>query len=210
MDLQMPVMDGYAATRRIRDLEGWRRRTPIVALTANAMPGQLERCIAAGMDDMLTKPLDVGRLCDVLIKLGLNASETAAESSVAEALSPTLDPSPVDLARFDALTQGDQAFMLDLIATFAASCAQINDELATAIAADDRGAMARAAHKLKGVSANIHAASLRDLCADLETHAKNRTPEELEACVAAIETASARAQDYLRATRTPQETRGVA
>jgi two-component system, sensor histidine kinase and response regulator len=66
MDMQMPVMDGLTATRKIRDFEGWRSRTPIVALTANAMMGQAERCIAAGMDGFLTKPIESTRLRDVL------------------------------------------------------------------------------------------------------------------------------------------------
>jgi CheY-like chemotaxis protein/HPt (histidine-containing phosphotransfer) domain-containing protein len=66
MDMQMPVMDGLTATRKIRDFEGWRSRTPIVALTANAMMGQAERCLAAGMDGFLTKPIDSGRLREVL------------------------------------------------------------------------------------------------------------------------------------------------
>jgi CheY-like chemotaxis protein/HPt (histidine-containing phosphotransfer) domain-containing protein len=66
MDMQMPVMDGLTATRKIRDFEGWRSRTPIVALTANAMMGQAERCLAAGMDGFLTKPIDSERLREVL------------------------------------------------------------------------------------------------------------------------------------------------
>jgi CheY-like chemotaxis protein len=66
MDLQMPLMDGYEATRRIRDAEAWRARTPIVALTANAMSGQLERCLAAGMDALLTKPIQIEQLRDTV------------------------------------------------------------------------------------------------------------------------------------------------
>ena len=71
MDVQMPVMDGYTATRQIRDLECGRMRTPIVALTANAMTGQLERCLQSGMDGLLTKPLEPERLEEVLDRFGL-------------------------------------------------------------------------------------------------------------------------------------------
>ncbi len=79
MDLQMPGMDGYLATRHIRKLEGEGPRTPIVALTANAMQGYLERCLAAGMDNFLTKPIEVDRLRG-LVDLYLPDVATIAES----------------------------------------------------------------------------------------------------------------------------------
>ena len=81
MDLQMPVMDGITATMRIRELEtgDGRPTTPIVALTANAMASQLERCVEAGMDGFLTKPLEIPRLHETLTKFGLRVTheETA-------------------------------------------------------------------------------------------------------------------------------------
>jgi CheY-like chemotaxis protein len=66
MDCQMPEMDGFTATGAIRQSESAGRRTPIVAMTAGAMPGDRERCLDAGMDDYLTKPVDVEKLRQVL------------------------------------------------------------------------------------------------------------------------------------------------
>jgi CheY-like chemotaxis protein len=77
MDLQMPVMDGYVATSEIRALERTRSRTPIIALTASAMTGQLERCLAADMDGLLTKPLSVERLRETLERFGFGADPVA-------------------------------------------------------------------------------------------------------------------------------------
>ncbi|NJO13423.1 MAG: response regulator [Gammaproteobacteria bacterium] len=68
MDVQMPVLDGYASTRRIREIEKARpRRVPIIALTADAIYGQAALCAAAGMDGILTKPIEAERLRSILI-----------------------------------------------------------------------------------------------------------------------------------------------
>jgi two-component system, sensor histidine kinase and response regulator len=81
MDLQMPVMDGCAATRRIRELEGTRIRTPIVALSADVTQAQLERARAAGIDDYLTKPIEVDRLQAVLQQYLENAAPIATTAA---------------------------------------------------------------------------------------------------------------------------------
>ena len=69
MDCQMPEMDGYDATRAIRDMEAALARTPIIAVTANAMPSDRDRCLAAGMDDFLSKPLTMAALQLVLTRV---------------------------------------------------------------------------------------------------------------------------------------------
>jgi two-component system sensor histidine kinase/response regulator len=159
MDLQMPVMDGMEATQKIRELET-ARRVPIIALTANAMNGDRERCEAGGMDGYLTKPIEIDRLRDMLTKFGLAASDAADSSRLLSA--------PVDLRRFHEIVDGDPVFAQDLIAAFVAGGEQQITEMTTAIAAGDRAALARATHKLKGSCANIHADFLKSLLGQLE------------------------------------------
>jgi CheY-like chemotaxis protein len=79
MDCQMPEMDGYETTRRIREKERASRRTPIVAITANAMESDLEKCIESGMDSYLTKPIDLLKLREALETWGIG--ETSGTGS---------------------------------------------------------------------------------------------------------------------------------
>jgi len=214
MDLQMPIMDGFTATRRIRDYEGWGKRTPIVALTANAMTGQMERCLAAGMDGFLTKPLDVKQLRETLDRFGLGIRDAAAlpvaETAIDALMTTPTAEAHVDLARLDEITDGDPEFTQELIAVFVSSCAQSLDELKQEFARDDRPALARAAHKLKGASGNIHAVPLRDLCADLEANAVSMTAERLSTTIASIETAMQQAMTYLHNSRPASRAAGAA
>jgi CheY-like chemotaxis protein len=175
MDLQMPVMDGMTATRKIREMES-SGHTPIIALTANAMTGDRELCEAAGMDGYLTKPIEVERLRGVLVKFGLTrpdegavhtgAVHTGADATAAANRSDSA--APVDLREFHSLTDGDQAFAQELVTAFVSSGEQQLAEIVSAVTQNQRAAVARAAHKLKGASANIHAHGLASLAGRLE------------------------------------------
>jgi two-component system, sensor histidine kinase and response regulator len=172
MDLQMPVMDGMAATRKIREMER-AGHTPIIALTANATTGDRELCEAAGMDGYLTKPIEVERLRSVLAKFGLARSATTPVETVAVETAPAnrLDSvAPVDLHEFHGLTDGDQAFAQELVAAFVSSGEQQLAEIVSAVTQHQRAAVAKAAHKLKGASANIHAHGLASLAERLESN----------------------------------------
>ncbi|HTD73602.1 MAG TPA: response regulator [Steroidobacteraceae bacterium] len=168
MDLQMPVMDGMAATRKIREWET-SRHTPIIALTANAMTGDRELCEGAGMDGYLTKPIEVERLRNILTKYGLEQDDAAATGAAApNARVAQNSTAPVDLGEFHRITDGDPQFAQELIAAFISSGEQQLSEIAAAIAQNDCTGLAKAAHKLKGASANIHARALKALAERLE------------------------------------------
>ncbi len=197
LDLQMPLMDGYAATSRLRGLEHGDRRTPVVALTASAMTGQKERCLEAGMDDLITKPLDVERLQAVLERFGLNVSGAEErgkapggvlldESAVVALVASDAGDAPVDLVALRELTGEDSGFARELAHTFFYTSEELLAELGHCVARRDRGALERAAHSLKGASANIRAPRLRDLCAELEAQAAILSEEELTQHIARI------------------------
>jgi two-component system, sensor histidine kinase and response regulator len=194
MDLQMPVMDGMTATRHILELQGNRRTTPIVALTANAMVGQLEICMAAGMSGFLTKPLEIARLREILDQVGLGVTQ---DSQSAAGIQDGV--APIDMARLHELADGDAEFLRDLVDTFVSSSADVIAELKRALDAPDRAGAARAAHKLKGASANIHAAPLAELAYALETQAATADERLLGELLAKTEREYRRAAQFLNA-----------
>jgi CheY-like chemotaxis protein len=194
MDLQMPVMDGLTATRRIREFEGDRAPTPIVALTANAMAGQLERCLDAGMTAFLTKPIDVARLHETLERYGLVAQRNAHGAPI-DGRAPSV---PVDLARLNEITENDPEFAYELASTFIASGEQVLDEIHTAISVFDRSALSRAAHKLKGASANIHAEALCSLALKLEMQAPQLDQPRLKELIEELRLEFDRAAEFLQ------------
>ena len=209
MDVQMPVMDGIVATSRIRELEALgRARTPIVALTANAMAGDYEKCMAAGMDSFLTKPLNVDRLREALDSLGLRVRALQAVPSqpqVAAAMEQgTVADSnearaPVDLSKLHELTEGDQEFTAELVATFYDSTHRCLDDIASGVRSEEREQIARTAHRLKGAASNIHADDLAEVAALLEATAAGLTPAELSHQIATLRSQALRTIEFLRA-----------
>jgi signal transduction histidine kinase/DNA-binding response OmpR family regulator len=186
MDMQMPVMDGVEATQCIRKLEGGGSRTPIVALTANAMMGTLERCLEAGMDDYLTKPLDISRLQDVLDRF----MTTRAVAPTPAAATPGHAPGAhaAVCARIAEIAGDDGEFALELMGTFLQACTATLHEMQAAVLANDYALLAPSAHKLKGASANLHLHRLAELALALETRLKSG---EHEGAGAAVEQISA-------------------
>jgi two-component system, sensor histidine kinase and response regulator len=178
MDCQMPVMDGYEATRAIRALEGPERHTPIIAMTAGAMVGDRDRCFAAGMDDYIAKPLRLPELLAVLTRWtsgrvatsGATRADTAPGDRTDVHVSGVLDQGVVDdLLELSRHSDGTQ--LTRLVDTFINDSFARIEALSRGIEAADGHAVARTCHSLKGSSANLGASSLAELCAELEVSA---------------------------------------
>jgi two-component system sensor histidine kinase/response regulator len=135
MDVQMPEMDGFETTAAIRDRErGTGRHLPIVAMTARAIKGDRERCLAAGMDDYVSKPVAFAELRRVL-----------------SAMRATSSPPPVfDEAAALARVDGDVGFLRELASLLAEDAPQVMAQIGEAIAAEDAPRLERTAHRLKG------------------------------------------------------------
>ncbi|MFI5000817.1 MAG: PAS-domain containing protein [Reyranellales bacterium] len=162
-DIHMPDMDGFELTRQIRTEEGantGRRRTPIVALTANALKGEADRCLAAGMDDYLTKPLTLDRLHEAVARwtaVGADAPSIAphAESTAA-----------VDRSVVAEMFGGNPAAIARVLGRFKDAGAKLVAEIAAA--KDDSKQLTDISHKLKGAARAAGAVRLGDLAAALE------------------------------------------
>ncbi len=169
MDCQMPVLDGYEATRALRQREGDRQHTVIVGLTAYAMDGDREKCLAAGMDDYLSKPLTIEELSAALTKwlphkyknkeeresppasAPLSPQEERELSEKLELLS-SIDPpeSLIDRDRLEQLTGGDVNFQSELFQSFVDDLANDLEEAKSSLDARDSENLAYKAHRIKG------------------------------------------------------------
>ncbi|WP_299347133.1 ATP-binding protein [uncultured Pseudoxanthomonas sp.] len=215
MDCQMPVLDGYAATRRWRELEAQRAdggRLPIVAMTANAMAGDRQRCLDAGMDDYLAKPVSREQLEGCLHRwlpdrmnfvLRNAALVTNAEPAIpAPAVSTARAPAPsfpvLDQTMLEELREiaGDETTRI--ISIFLEDAPRLIGTLEKAAAVPDLDAMRDAAHTLKSSSANVGAMALSAAAKRVELGARARKLERPAVAVALVIAEYARARMALQ------------
>jgi len=162
MDCQMPVMDGFAATARIREREGKDRHTPIIAMTASAMVGDRERCLAAGMDDYISKPISPEVMEEVLRRWLKKPGPPVPTPAQGPESSSPLDESVIEtLLSIDE----DGTLLVEVIDTFLRISPKRMESLREAT---DPGTLERAAHSFLGSCANLGARRMAEICARLE------------------------------------------
>jgi len=210
MDCQMPVLDGYSATRRWREQEAAQGRTrlPIVAMTANAMAGDRERCLQAGMDDYLSKPINRETLQAVLARWGnvvadVVADETAQAPSHATTPVPPGPPSsmrdetPAAVLDQDVLDELLEVIGEDtarIIGVFLEDTPPLIRQLQDASVAADLDQLRALAHSLKSASANVGAMALSSAAWRIEHDARAGTLERPAVAVALLIAEFARAR----------------
>jgi two-component system sensor histidine kinase/response regulator len=159
-DLHMPEMDGYDLTLQIRVAEGGRARMPIIALTANALRGESERCLAVGMDEYMSKPAPLAALAAVLEKWLPAANPEKALQD--------LSAVPVQVSVLEALVGTDPRLIQDFLQAFGVSAGLSAAELAEACGKQRSKDAAEIAHKLKSSARSVGALRLGELCAAIE------------------------------------------
>ncbi|MCA9419470.1 MAG: response regulator, partial [Nitrospira sp.] len=187
MDCQMPEMDGYAATKAIRSWEGEKRHIPIIAVTANAMSGDREKCLAAGMDDYLTKPIKPEKLRDMLHRWLPKEERTQPPiSQVGDGVqlrkprphSGPLNvvhtkPPPLDGERLaEWRTLGGNEFVCKILQNFIREALECVSQVQEAVTTENREALTLAAHGLKGICRNVGVQNLAELAFALEQHGR--------------------------------------
>ncbi len=183
MDCQMPEMDGYEATRAIRKAENSsNRHTTIVAMTANAMVGDRETCLHAGMDDYISKPIEPAKLSAIFTRWlpDMIAEDTSVSSNEDASTTPALIPPFINQMQFALFLDGTKEERKELADLFL-SQAQLNlDKLRAACETGEAALWKSAAHRFKGASANLGASRLAGICAHAESATEAPLPEKQE------------------------------
>ena len=216
MDCQMPEMDGLEATAAIRAAEQRRPgggRLPVVALTANAVKGDRDRCIAAGMDEYLSKPLDPKRLVATIGRLLAGTPDAAPPATTAPAAPSAADAPPegrlaVTQIDYDALLDrcmGKADLVRRVAAKFESQARGTVERIAAAAAAGDAAALTGASHALKGSAANLSAEPVRAAAAALEQIGRAGDLTAAEAAVGELAAAVTRClEDLTRIAAMPE------
>ena len=196
MDCQMPVMDGYEATRRIRAQAKF-KNLPVLAMTANAMVGDREKVLAVGMNDHISKPINIADMLTTMARWIKPKHPAAAVPKKVVKQDVQLPAYPgVNTQAGLEICQGDSVFYSKMLRKFLLREADFEQRFYAALVDDDAQAASRSAHTLKGVAGNIGACDVQQAAAVLEL-ACNALPEQVEDRSAALQSQLAILTDHL-------------
>ncbi|MEG3927326.1 response regulator [Microcoleus sp. T3_D1] len=202
MDVQMPEMDGLEASRRICQQWPAHTRPWIIAMTANAMQGDRQVCLDAGMNDYITKPIRLEALNQALSQCQPNPEPQQAQKEESDSNKPKIDRPAVNLTELQAFCSSidqDSTEILSLLANcYLEEGLKLLEAMKLAIAQGDTQALNRAAHTLKGSSANLSAAPLAHLCATLEVISTSGQLDRASSLFAQIEVEYDRVKNTLQ------------
>ena len=205
MDCQMPEMDGFEATAAIRRAEGSARHLPIIAMTANALQGDRERCIAAGMDDYIAKPISAVQLGERLAAWLRDGMPDASGSTPANSQSTLAESPAIELGRLTEMFGDDLAVVDELLTVFRESMPKQRDALMREVR--DRGTrLQRITHELRGSASNIGALHLADLAGQIESLAGGNAWQEIESLAARIDAEFDRVDNFIQRRLAPTST----
>jgi signal transduction histidine kinase/DNA-binding response OmpR family regulator/HPt (histidine-containing phosphotransfer) domain-containing protein len=182
MDCHMPVMDGFTATAEIRRRHSNGSRIPIIAMTAGALVEDRERCLAVGMDDYISKPVDLKTLETVLARWITPAAPVdGASNGSGPSTPPEIDDSPpIDESRLESLRDLEAAdgssILASILAAFTGHSADLLVTLREAAQDGDNDRLQVIAHELRGASATAGATHVAKLCAEIESAARRGGP----------------------------------
>jgi two-component system sensor histidine kinase/response regulator len=210
MDVRMPEMDGLQATRAIRE---WERRrgghVPIVAMTAQAMAGDRERCLEAGMDDYVSKPVHGAELAEAVRRVGHAPTPPASPPTTEPVGEPVAGPRPrgeapvLDWDRAAARLGGSEATMLAVARVFVEQLPELVGRMRDAIAAADAPALREVAHRFKGATGALGAESIAELARELELAGARAELDDVASVWQRVEVLLSRLEAELHARLTP-------
>jgi len=199
-DCNMPEMDGYELAQAIRGREsGGKSRIPIIACTANALAGEADRCLAAGMDDFVAKPIELDALARAMERWlplpEVGRSPPAPRAVKAEAGNGL----PIDRASLAAITGGDATMEREILADFKSANDADIVALRGALAARDMAKVTQASHRVKGACKMVGAMALAEVCERMEKAGRQNRWQDVETEQPALEREFERLDAWLNA-----------
>ncbi len=186
MDCQMPILDGYAATKKIRGLQSPANTVPIVAMTANAMKGDRDKCLEAGMDDYISKPIEPQNLADIVCKW-LNLHDNHTQDNPKEIIDPYSELPVFDRSALLNRTMRDEEVLNRIVALFIKELPLRIAELKESIHNHDSALVQMKAHSIKGAAGNISALKIHKISQIIELQAIEGNLESAEAYIPKLE-----------------------